>query len=115
MRVFGVAAISALLIGMAGWAAPARAQSEAPHVNLLPDQPSKTPEQIEADQAKDKAYKESLRKIPDAKVSNDPWGGVRSDAPKAALAKTANKTSSTKTSSSKAKTKTEAKAKTGSN
>ena len=107
MRVFGVAAISALLIGMAGWAAPARAQSEAPHVNLLPDQPSKTPEQIEADQAKDKAYKESLRKIPDAKVSNDPWGGVRSDAPKAApAAKTATKTSSAKASSAKAKAKT---------
>ena len=107
MRVFGVAAMSALLIGMAGWAAPARAQSEAPHVNLLPDQPSKTPEQIEADQAKDKAYKESLRKIPDAKVSNDPWGGVRSDAPKAApAAKTATKTSSAKASSAKAKAKT---------
>jgi len=107
MRVFGVAAMSALLIGMAGWAAPARAQSEAPHVNLLPDQPSKTPEQIEADQAKDKAYKESLRKIPDAKVSNDPWGGVRSDAPKAApAAKTATKTSSAKASSAKAKVKT---------
>ena len=98
MRVFGVAAMSALLIGMAGWAAPARAQSEAPHVNLLPDQPSKTPEQIEADQAKDKAYKESLRKIPDAKVSNDPWGGVRSDAPKAAPA--------AKTSTAKSRSRT---------
>src|SRR6185437_1289884 len=108
MRVFGMAAMSALLIGMAGWAAPAWAQGEAPHINLLPDQPSKTPEQIEADQVKEKAYKESLRKIPDAKTSNDPWGGVRSDAPKAApAAKTATKTSSTKTSSAKTKTKTE--------
>ena len=57
-------------------------------VNLLSDQPSKTPDQNEAEQAKEKAYKESLRKIPDAKASNDPWGGVRSDAPKAAPAKT---------------------------
>ena len=76
MRVFGVAAVSALLIGMAGWAAPAGAQSEAPHINLLSDQPSKTPDEVEADKAKDKAYRESLRKIPDAKASSDPWGGV---------------------------------------
>jgi len=33
------------------------------------------------------AYKDSLRKIPDAKASSDPWGTVRStDAPKAAAA-----------------------------
>lgn len=120
MRVFAVA-MSALLIGSAGLATSARAQSEGPHVNLLSDQPSKTPEQIEADQAKEKAYKESLRKIPDAKVSNDPWGSVRSDAPKAAPAaktstKTSTKASSTKSSStraSSAKAKTEAR--TGSN
>ena len=106
MRVFGVAALSALLIGTAGSTAPARAQGEAPHINLLPDQPSKTPEQIEADQVKEKAYKESLRKIPDAKASNDPWGSVRSDAPKAAPAAKASTKASTKTSSAKAKTKT---------
>ena len=39
MRVFGVAAMSALLIGMAGWTAPARAQmgggGDGPHINLL--------------------------------------------------------------------------------
>ncbi len=106
MRVFGVAAMSALLIGTVGLAAPARAQGGTPHLNLLADQPSRTPEQIEADQAKEKAYKESLRKIPDAKASNDPWGGVRSDAPKAApAAKTSTKTS-TKTSSAKTRTKT---------
>jgi hypothetical protein len=109
MRVFGVAAVSALLIGMAGWAAPAGAQSEAPHINLLSDQPSKTPDEVEADKAKDKAYRESLRKIPDSKVSNDPWGGVRSDAPKAAPA--------AKPSAAKASAKASAKAKstTGSN
>jgi hypothetical protein len=101
MRVFGVAAMSALLIGTAGWTAPARAQmggTDGPHVNLLGDAPSKTPDEIEADQAKEKAYRESLRKIPEAKTPNDPWGGVRSDAPKAAPA--------AKTSTAKAKTKT---------
>jgi hypothetical protein len=78
MRVLRAAAVMALLTG------PAYAQSEAPHVNLLPEIASKTPEEKEADAARDKAYKESLRKIPDAKTSADPWGNVRSDAPKAA-------------------------------
>ena len=118
MRVFGVAVISALLMGMAGLAAPARAQGEAPHVNLLSEQPSKTPDQIEADQAKEKAYKESLRKIPDAKVSNDPWGSVRSDAPKAApAARTSAKTSAKTTTKTMSKTTAKtssAKARTGS-
>ena len=67
-------------------------------MNLLSDSPSKTPEQIEADEAKEKAYKESLKKIPDAKGGNDPWGVVRSDAPKSAPTKS--------TSAAKAKTKT---------
>ena len=94
MRVFRIAAVFALLAG------PAYAQSESPHINLLADQPSKTPEQLEQEAAQQKAYKDSLRKIPDAKTGNDPWGVVRSDAPKAAPA---------------AKTATTAKAKTGSN
>lgn len=104
MRVVGVAAMTAL-IGMAALATPARAQmgGDGPHINLLSDGPSKTPDEIEADQEKQKAYKDSLRKIPDPKTPNDPWGAVRSDAPKAAPAKTA----------SKAKPKAETKAKTG--
>jgi len=65
--------------------APAYAQS--PNINLMPELQSKTPEEREAEATKDKAYKESLKKIPDAKASNDPWGTVRSnDAPKAAAA-----------------------------
>ena len=101
MRVVGVAAVSAL-IGMMALAAPVRAQmggggGDAPHINILTDTPSKTPDEIEADQAREKAYKESLKKIPDAKASNDPWGSVRSDAPKAAP---------TKSTAAKAKTKT---------
>jgi len=63
--------------------APAYAQS--PNINLMPELQSKTPEEKEAEATKDKAYRESLKKIPDAKASNDPWGTVRSnDAPKAA-------------------------------
>jgi hypothetical protein len=90
--------MAALLFGTVGSAQPARAQGEAPHLNLIADAPSKTPDQVEAEQAKEKAYRESLRKIPDQKASNDPWGGVRSDAPKAAPP--------AKTSSAKAKAKT---------
>jgi hypothetical protein len=95
MNVLRVAALSASLIGMVAIVAPAHAQT--PRMNMMPETPSKTPEQIEQEKERDKAYKESLKKIPDAKVSNDPWGGVRSnDAPKSAPAKAA----------AKAKTKT---------
>jgi hypothetical protein len=90
MRVFRLAAALVLLAG------PAFAQS--PHINLLADQPSKTPEQIEQEEAQQKAYKESLKKIPDAKVAADPWGTVRTDAPKAvAPAKPKTKTGSSQT------------------
>jgi hypothetical protein len=100
MRVVGIAAVTAM-IGMMAFAAPARAQmgGDGPHVNLLSDTPSKTPEEIEADKARDKAYKDSLKKIPDAKTSNDPWGNVRSDAPKAAPAKSTAAKAKTKTGS----------------
>ena len=79
MKLFRMAAVLAVLAG------PAYAQM--PNINLLQDGPSKTQEEKEQDAAKDKAYKDSLRKIPDAKASSDPWGTVRStDAPKAAAA-----------------------------
>ena len=87
MKVLRAAAVLALLTG------PAYAQM--PNVNLIPEMASKTPEEREADEAKDKAYRESLKKIPDAKVSADPWGNVRSDAPKASPAKPRTKTGST--------------------
>ena len=65
--------------------APAYAQT--PNVNLIPELMSKSPEEKEAEALKEKAYKDSLRKIPDAKGSSDPWGTVRStEAPKAAPA-----------------------------
>ncbi len=94
MSVLRVTAVFAFLAGsflaglfLGGLTGPARAQ-QLPNINLLADGPSKTPEEREADAAKDKAYKESLKKIPDAKASSDPWGGVRSpDAPKTPPAK----------------------------
>jgi hypothetical protein len=82
MRVLGATAALVLAAALAGSTGPARAQNESPHVNLLADQPSKTPDEIEAEQAREKAYKESLKKIPNAKAPSDPWGGVRADAPK---------------------------------
>ena len=87
MKVLRAAALIALLTG------PAYAQM--PNINLVPETKSMTPEEKEAEAARDKAYRESLKKIPDAKVSSDPWGAVRApDAPKAA-AKARTKTGST--------------------
>jgi hypothetical protein len=97
MRVVGVAATAALMGLVAMPAVPARAQ-DSPHVNLLSDLPSKTPDEIDAEKERDRKYKDSLHKIPDAKVSNDPWGSVRSDAPKTATTKAP--------TAAKAKTKT---------
>jgi hypothetical protein len=92
MKVLRFAALPASLIMMAAGLGPApvQAQSEGPHINMLADTPSKSPEEIEQERARDKAYKDTLKSIPDAKVSNDPWGVVRSnDGAKTATAKTA--------------------------
>ncbi|MFG3594179.1 hypothetical protein [Bradyrhizobium sp. RDI18] len=73
---------------------PAHAQM-TPNINLMPELQSKSPEEREQDAIKEKAYKDSLRKIPDAKTSSDPWGTVRStEAPKAAAPAKKNKTGS---------------------
>ena len=88
MRILSVAAAMVLLM------TPAFAQM--PNINMMPEVATKTPEEKEQDAIRDKAYKESLKKIPDAKTSSDPWGTVRSnDAPKAsAPAKPKTKTGS---------------------
>ena len=78
MRMLSAAALTLLLT------APAYAQ--APNINLIPEMTAKTTEEKEQDAIKEKAYRESLKKIPDAKASSDPWGTVRSDTPKAAAA-----------------------------
>jgi hypothetical protein len=84
MKVFRAAALFVLL------ASPAFAQ--APTINLMPEVKNRTPEEKEQDAITDKAYRESLRKIPDNKASSDPWGTVRNaETPKAA-AKTRTKT-----------------------
>ena len=70
MRMLSAAVVMVLLT------APAYAQT--PNVNLIPELQSKSPEEKEQDAIKEKAYKDSLRKIPDAKASSDPWGAVRS-------------------------------------
>ncbi|MBR1124401.1 hypothetical protein JQ628_22930 [Bradyrhizobium lablabi] len=104
MRVFGPSIIGAAA-AIALLAGPARAQMQTPSMNLIPEMQSKSPEEKEQDAIKDKAYRESLRKIPDAKGSSDPWGGVRSnDAPKAAASPAPAK------SKAKAATKADAKA-----
>ena len=75
MRMLSAATVVMLLT------APASAQM--PNVNLMPELQSKSPEDKEQEAIKQKAYKESLKKIPDAKASSDPWGNVRStDTPK---------------------------------
>jgi hypothetical protein len=88
MRILSAAAVIALL------AAPVYAQT--PHINLMPELSSKTPEEKEAEAIRDKAYKESLRKIPAGQAASDPWGNVRSaETPKsAAPAKPRTKTGS---------------------
>jgi hypothetical protein len=97
MRRLGIAAMVALLAGATG---PTYAQMQTPNINLLQDTPSKTPEEKEADEAREKAYKDSLKKIPEAKAPNDPWGGVRSsDAPKTSKAKAPTSAKKTKTGS----------------
>ena len=86
MKILSAVAVIVLLT------APAYAQK----MNMMPELLSKTPEEKEQDAIKDKAYKESLKKIPDGKASTDPWGNVRSnEAPKtAAPAKPKTKTGS---------------------
>lgn len=98
MKTFRMALIVALVAG------PASAQGIG--TNILPDTPSKTPEQIEREQAIERDYKETLKKIPDGKASSDPWGSVRGaeaskTAPAKTPAKTATKTAPTKSGQAK--------------
>ena len=107
MRVFGAGVVGAA-VAVALLAGPAQAQMQTPNVNLIPELQSKTPEEREQDAIKDKAYRESLKKIPDAKASNDPWGAVRSsDAPKTASPAPAKSKAKSETKSvTKSETKT---------
>jgi hypothetical protein len=79
MRVICAAAMIAILAG------PAYAQingGKAPPGP--PPPPAKSRQEIEADRAAERAYKDSLGNIPD-KPAADPWGNARStEAPKSA-------------------------------
>ena len=94
MRVFHLAAAIILL------ASPAFAQ--VPPVNLLQDnKPAKSQEEKDAEAARDKAYQDSLKKIPDAKAPADPWGNVRGpDSPKASAKSESSAKTKTKSGSS---------------
>jgi hypothetical protein len=93
MRFLLASAIIASLV------APAFAQDN--HVPRYGEEDKeKTASQKAADKAAADAYQRSLGAIPD-KGTNDPWGAVRSDTPKAAAAKTAKP--KTKTGSADAK------------
>ncbi|MGY3234437.1 MULTISPECIES: hypothetical protein [unclassified Bradyrhizobium] len=95
MKLIRLAAVLALMAG------PAFAQ-DSPHINLMADGPSKTDDEKAADAARDQAYKETLKKIPDAKAANDPWGGMRADAPKQPAPKKATVVTSTPKKTTKA-------------
>jgi hypothetical protein len=73
MKIARLVAVIALL------AAPAWAQMPKPHVQG-PGEPDKdkTPAQIEAEKAAERAYQRSLGSIQEQK-STDPWGTVRGD------------------------------------
>ena len=94
MKVFCMA------VGIALLASPAFAQ-DMPKLNLLMDNtPAKSQDEKDAEAARDKAYRDSLKKIPDAKAPADPWGNVRTtDAPKAATKTTASAKPKSKTGS----------------
>ena len=68
MRVLRAAAVLTLLL-----TGPVLAQKAAPPP---PQDPPKSPSQIEAEKSQDKAYRNSLSNIPD-KPPADPWGGAR--------------------------------------
>lgn len=78
MRVLRAAAMIALLA-----AGPAYAQKGAP---AAPQDPPKSPSQIEAEKSADKAYKNSLGNIPDQPPA-DPWGAARAVEPPKSVSK----------------------------
>jgi hypothetical protein len=81
--VMGAVFVRALSLAAAITLLASPALAQLPKLNLLQDnKPSKTQEEKDAESAQEKAYKDSLKKIPDAKAPADPWGTVRGpDAP----------------------------------
>ncbi len=71
LRIAAAAAVTAVLAGSAA------AQFPMPTFSLQNDK-QKTPQQVEHDQAVDRAYRSATKKIPSQNAANDPWAGVRS-------------------------------------
>ncbi len=59
-----------------GWAAPAPAQN----INLLGagSIKPKTQDEVDAEAARNRDYRDTLKKLPDQNVKRDPWGNMRS-------------------------------------
>jgi hypothetical protein len=96
--------LRASVVLIALFSAPAFAQDAgSPHINLLSDGPSKSPEEIEKAREVEKAYKDTLKTIPNAAGTNDPWGNVRSESQPKSKAKTGARTSQAKNASAKPK------------
>jgi len=71
--VVGLASVAALALFTV---TSASAQTLGTGIPLNQEQ-AKSQEQLEKQKAIEEAYKATLKKIPDAKQPNDPWGGVR--------------------------------------
>jgi hypothetical protein len=84
MRAFVAAVIIALIGGLAF------AQDAVPRYGDIDKE--KSPSQKEEERNAERAYKKSLRNIPDKAGPSDPWGAVRSDnAPPSATSTTQKK------------------------
>jgi len=69
MRILSAATVLTLLLAAPVYAAP-------PGAPAAPQDPPKSPGQIEQEKSTDRAYRNSLGNIPD-KPPADPWGGAR--------------------------------------
>ncbi len=57
----------------------AAAQFPMPSMKLGGDKPPPTAEEVAKQRALDRAYKAAQQKIPEKRIANDPWGGIRPD------------------------------------
>ncbi len=59
-----------------GWAAPSHAQN----INLMGagSMHPKTQDEVDAETARNRDYKDAMKKLPDQNVKRDPWGNMRS-------------------------------------
>ncbi|MFH1344406.1 MAG: hypothetical protein ABIL01_24890 [Pseudomonadota bacterium] len=79
MRVFLAAIVVASLAG------PAFAQQKP--IPKYGELEGKADHEIKAEKEAERAYQKSLRRIPEQKGTNDPWGSMRSEPPPKAVAK----------------------------